>query len=217
MRVLAITSCYPHPENPRHCVYHEHKMRALARVHELRLIVPVSWRERVRALAKPANKQTLRISYPTYWYSPKILEQLYGHFYLASIKKTVRQAVADFRPDVVFACWAHPDGWAALQIGRELGVPVVIKVIGSDVLLLSRRPRRRRILAQTLCSADGVIATSRSWALVLKTFTSFPKASTPKSSAPVIDWRQEPPWAFRVMRRWCCLSGISCCPRARAC
>jgi teichuronic acid biosynthesis glycosyltransferase TuaC len=161
MRVLAITSCHPNPQGPRHCVYHQHKMRALSRMHDLRLIVPVAWRKRFGTPANAASDVPANVSFPTYWYTPRILEQFYGRFYLASIKSTVRRALQNFQPDLVFACWAHPDGWAAGQIAKRLGVPVVIKVIGSDVLVLSRRRKRRGILAKTLQSADAVIAVNR--------------------------------------------------------
>ncbi len=127
-------------------------------MHDLRLIVPVAWRKRLGTPAIAANDGPANVSFPTYWYTPRILEQFYGRFYLASIKSAVRLAVQNFQPDLVFACWAHPDGWAAAQIAKRLGVPVVIKVIGSDVLVLSKRPKRRGILAQTLQSADAVIA-----------------------------------------------------------
>ncbi len=108
-------------------------------MHDLRLIVPVAWRKRFGTPAIAANDGGANISFPTYWYTPRILEQFYGRFYLASIKSAVRRALQNFQPDLVFACWAHPDGWAAAQIAKRLGLPVVIKVIGSDVLVLSKR------------------------------------------------------------------------------
>jgi glycosyltransferase involved in cell wall biosynthesis len=133
-------------------------MRELSRLHDLRLIVPVAWPKRFGAPATFPCEFSSNVSFPTHWYTPRILERFYGQFYLASVKATVRRVLKSFRPDLVFACWAHPDGWAAAHIARKLGVPVVIKVIGSDVLILSKRRKRRGILAQTLQSADAVIA-----------------------------------------------------------
>jgi glycosyltransferase involved in cell wall biosynthesis len=71
------------------------------------------------------------------------------------------QAVEEFRPEVVYATWAYPDGWAAVELAREARLPVVVKVHGSDVLLLrSYRARRRRTI-EGLTRADAVVAVSR--------------------------------------------------------
>jgi glycosyltransferase involved in cell wall biosynthesis len=62
----------------------------------------------------------------------------------------------------VLGCWAYPDGWAAVRLAREAGLPVAIKVQGSDVLL-ARGVRRRRTI-DALKSADAVIGVSRNLA-----------------------------------------------------
>jgi glycosyltransferase involved in cell wall biosynthesis len=41
--------------------------------------------------------------------------------------------VRAFAPDVIFSCFLYPDGYAALKIGKALGVPVVAMSIGSDI------------------------------------------------------------------------------------
>jgi glycosyltransferase involved in cell wall biosynthesis len=47
-----------------------------------------------------------------------------------------------------------------VRLGRRAGLPVVVKVHGSDVLALARGPRRARI-AEALTGADAVIAVSQ--------------------------------------------------------
>ena len=41
--------------------------------------------------------------------------------------------VRDFAPDLIFSIFLYPDGYAALQIAKELGVPLVAMGIGSDI------------------------------------------------------------------------------------
>jgi glycosyltransferase involved in cell wall biosynthesis len=41
--------------------------------------------------------------------------------------------VRSFGPDLIFSCFIYPDGYAALKIGKELSVPVVVQSIGSDI------------------------------------------------------------------------------------
>ena len=61
------------------------------------------------------------------------------------------------RPDVVLSYWAHPDGEVALRLARRLGVPVALMVGGSDVLLLTKEPRRRRRVEAVLRGVDAVV------------------------------------------------------------
>src|SRR5207244_7320870 len=65
-----------------------------------------------------------------------------------------------FRPDVVFAPWAYPDGWAAVRLARAAKLPVVLQVHGSDILLLDQVPARRRRTEEAVRGADGIVAVS---------------------------------------------------------
>jgi teichuronic acid biosynthesis glycosyltransferase TuaC len=38
-----------------------------------------------------------------------------------------------FQPDLILSYYVYPDGYAALSLGRQLGVPVVLGAIGSDI------------------------------------------------------------------------------------
>jgi len=63
------------------------------------------------------------------------------------------------RPDLILNYWLYPDGYAAVKVGRELGVPVIVGGIGSD---LRRRndPFTVRLVRQTMLDADAVITVS---------------------------------------------------------
>jgi teichuronic acid biosynthesis glycosyltransferase TuaC len=168
LRILAITTLYPGPTNETAATFNRCQLGALSREHEVRVIAPVLWTERWtswKALTAPRCVQRtadrIRVSYPTYYYPPRALTHCYGQFYLASVRGTANRVIRQFRPDVVFACWAHPDGWAAVRIARQAGLPILIKVHGSDVLLITKGPRRRARIAEALGAADGVIAVSQ--------------------------------------------------------
>src|ERR1700722_18160505 len=68
------------------------------------------------------------------------------------------------RFDVLLGSWAYPDGVATVALGRALGLPVVVKVHGSDLDLLARRPTLRWQLARALPRAARVVAVSRALA-----------------------------------------------------
>jgi glycosyltransferase involved in cell wall biosynthesis len=67
---------------------------------------------------------------------------------------------AALQPDLVYTPWAYPDGWAAVQLANEIGVPAVIKVHGSDILLLNAHAARLRPTATAVQGADGIVAVS---------------------------------------------------------
>ncbi|MEX2025859.1 MAG: glycosyltransferase, partial [Pirellulaceae bacterium] len=144
MRILALTNLYPNPFQPHRAPYNRHQFRMLAELHELRVIAPIAWTDELRARRShpplPPSRRLrhdgLTIDHPRYWYTPKIGRRLYGDFFLASVRRTFRQVVAEFRPEVIFAPWAYPDGYAAVALARQLELPVVVQVHGSDVRTL---------------------------------------------------------------------------------
>lgn len=169
MRILTLTNLYPTPFNPTRATFNRQKIRLLATQHPVAVIAPILWTEEWAARWKGAGSlprgrrvtcDGIAVDHPRYVYSPKVLRGWYGHCFRESVRPAFRRALADFRPDLVFAPWAYPDGWAAVQLGHRAGLPVVIKVHGSDILQLSRHPRRSRGTIEALRQADGVIAVS---------------------------------------------------------
>ena len=63
--------------------------------------------------------------------------------------------------DVLLGTWAYPDGVAAVALGRAIGVPTVVKLHGSDMDVLSKRPSLRRQIGWALPRAARVVAVSR--------------------------------------------------------
>lgn len=168
LRVLAITSLYPRLGHDGIAPYNCLQFRALACKDDLRLIAPVSWTDRLRDLWKLdprasqyVNKDGIWVYHPTYYFPPRVLSHRYGQYYLRSIERTVQQVLDHFQPQVLVGCWAHPDGWATVQLARQAGLPVLIKVHGSDVLVATQEEKRRKWIAETLCGADSVVAVSR--------------------------------------------------------
>ena len=77
-----------------------------------------------------------------------------------SIKGAARSTARECEPDVILSNWAHPDGEVATRLARELGVPSVIMVGGSDVLVQTQSAARRRVIIRTLMRADHVVTVS---------------------------------------------------------
>ena len=169
MRILALTNLYPNPVQPHRASFNRHQFRLLAKNHPMRVIAPVLWVDewtiaRRKGQRLPRDRQVVNdgmvVDHPTYWYTPKLMRGLYGRFYLQSVRTAFRRAVAEFAPDIVFAPWAYPDGWAAARLARDHGLPVVIQVHGSDIRQLDAFAGRQGGTRQALRQADGIIAVS---------------------------------------------------------
>lgn len=170
MRVLVLTNLYPNPFQPTRAAFNRHRVHLLAGHHSVQVVAPILWteeREALRAGKPPLPKgrrvtcDGLTVDHPRYWYTPKMLRSHYGRFYLWSVQRAFRAAVAEFRPDLVLAPWAYPDGWAAVRLGHRAGLPVVVQIHGSDVRLTGKFAAREKGTAEALRRADGVIAMSR--------------------------------------------------------
>lgn len=168
MRVLVITKDYPSPHDWRRAAFNRQQIRELSRSHEVRVVAPLHWTEVVANLSlwrhvphKYVNEDGIEVRHPIYYYTPRILEHRYGEFFHRSVRSSVARALENWRPDVILSCWAHPDGWASVKFAREFGLPVVIKVIGTDILVLGKARLRWTRIRDALCDADGVAAVSK--------------------------------------------------------
>lgn len=170
MRILALTNLYPNPWQPHRAAFNRQQFGLLRSRHEVNVIAPISWIDELgaRRAGKPAlptdrrlELDGLTVDHPRYLFPPKVFRGWYGHLFRRAVRPAFERALAEFRPDVIYTPWLYPDGWAAVQLARAADVPIVVKTVGSDVLLLDEYPARRARTVQALHAADGVIAVSR--------------------------------------------------------
>ncbi|MEX2139918.1 MAG: glycosyltransferase [Pirellulales bacterium] len=169
MRILVLTNLYPNPFEPNRGLFNRNQIRHLAEEHEVTVISPILWTDEWAARRAGNSSLTnsraneldgIPIVHPRYFYTPKILRSCYGRFFKASVQRTFRSSVERFQPDVVYSPWTYPDGWAAVELGHARGLPVVVKVHGSDIHQLNRFPGRSSGTLKALHEADGVVVVS---------------------------------------------------------
>ncbi|MCY2989948.1 MAG: glycosyltransferase family 4 protein [Planctomycetota bacterium] len=169
MRLLFLSNEFPNLCEPTKATFNYDLLTALAGEHEVTAIAPISWWDELRTRCRhpfrpwPRRRQLDRlvVHHPRFYYTPGRLRHLYGTFLWWSLRATISRIRRGPRPDCVLSYWAHPDGEAAVRLARALGVPSVVMVGGSDVLLLARDPRRQDCIRRVLKQADAVIAVSR--------------------------------------------------------
>jgi glycosyltransferase involved in cell wall biosynthesis len=170
MNILFVGQTFPDADAPVRGTFNLALCRELARAHEVRVISPRTWTERLATLrqGKPACRPSqeveeagIRTAYPICWHLPRIALHRAGIAMARSVRRGLQEIARDFRPDAVLSYWAHPDGRAALEVARDLNVPSACIVGGSDVLLVPHYTRKRRLeVLRVLCESDAVITVS---------------------------------------------------------
>jgi glycosyltransferase involved in cell wall biosynthesis len=165
MRILCVTNLFPNPAQPGRGSFNWRQLKLLGQQHHLRVLSPVPWTEELRFLrempffadSKWRHWDGINVAWCRYYYTPLLLREWYGHFLERSIRSAFHKSVVSFRPELVYATWAYPDGWAALRLARQFALPFVVKVHGSDLFLLDRFPQRKPGTADVMRTADAII------------------------------------------------------------
>ncbi len=111
----------------------------------------------VLALGKRGQK--LGLPYPVSWYTKPLLPRVWPE----RIGRALRKLHAQHRFDVFVANYGCPTGYAAIRLGRRVGVPTVVISHGGDLYKTSRDRRRPHTWKRTLYAyrhAEGLVAIS---------------------------------------------------------
>ena len=173
LRVLAITKIFPNVVEPLSAPFNRQQFAALARHCDLEVMATIPWfpgaglvrsSSASKLVDVPAEEviEGIRVTHPRTLFVPKLAHATWGPLYAASIARAVARYRG--RVDVVLGSWAYPDGFAAVIAARQLGVPCVVKLHGSDINSIAKLPGPRRLLAWALPQAKRVVAVSRALA-----------------------------------------------------
>jgi teichuronic acid biosynthesis glycosyltransferase TuaC len=167
IRLLTFSTLYPNAAQPNHGVFVENRLRHLIAggAAESAVLAPVPWfpRRGPDRAAVPARetRHGLALHHPRYlappglgmWTNPFALHR--------AARAALRGLLQDgLRIDAIDAHYLYPDGVAAVWLGREFGLPVVITARGSDTSLLPRYRVPRRLIQGAIAGADALIAVS---------------------------------------------------------
>lgn len=171
MKILFCSYAYPNAGQPQLAVFNRSMLAGLSQEHEVRVLAPVPFLQRMLKQPVTAGFQVLPnvvAEYPTFYYPPKLMRERYDEFLWWSIGDRFMETIESFQPDVLLSYWAHPDGAVAVRAGELAGLPTVLMVGGSDVLVLGRSGRRRERILQTLQQANQVVAVSQDIARTMR-------------------------------------------------
>lgn len=163
MKILFLSSVYPHSTAPVRGTFNRELCRSLSKLAEVQVVSPLPWTERVKHpfAERAVDDNGLKVTYPTYFYTPKVMRNHYGDFMWKSIRKQVQRTLDGFQPDWVLSYWAHPDGEAGLRAAQAAGAQAGVIVGGSDILMLTDDPQRRGKIVDVLNQSDAVLPVSQ--------------------------------------------------------
>jgi teichuronic acid biosynthesis glycosyltransferase TuaC len=102
----------------------------------------------------------LTVHHPRYPLLPKLAMPLHGRLMCLESARLVRRLHQELQFDCIDAHYIYPDGFAAVRIGKALGIPVVVSARGTDINLFPSFRMIRPLICWTLREAAGIIAVS---------------------------------------------------------
>jgi teichuronic acid biosynthesis glycosyltransferase TuaC len=168
MKVLTFTSLFPNSIQPWHGIFVRQRIAHFAaRGHCVNVIAPVpyaprwtpvrKWREASRVPSKE-EFDAISVYHPRYFLAPKVSMPFHGLLMFAGAVACAERLHRKESFDCIDAHYVYPDGFAAVLLGRRLGIPVVVSARGTDVTLFPTFPLIRRMIRWTFQQTVGIVA-----------------------------------------------------------
>jgi glycosyltransferase involved in cell wall biosynthesis len=174
-RVLILPSWYPSGGSPITGIFIEDQAVVLSRAMDVTVHVPRMWRWRDYLAAfkeggpgyeDPAGLRVYRQRVPI---PPKISLGASMALYLRGARRGFRRVAERWgRPDVIHAHVVLPAGWAAMRLGREHGIPVVLTEHSGPFAVHLVSDAHTRLVRETLQGVSALIAVSPAMARQLQ-------------------------------------------------
>ncbi len=176
-KFLIIASWYPNASSPVGGIFVQDQAQALAKKYDVAVIAPrvVGWREILQkkfgAISQLATEGELLVSRERVIAPiPRALALMYRRWLLAA-EKSFRELLARWgKPDLIHAHVVLPGGLAAVRLGRQYKIPVVLTEHSSPFSMHLKNAALRRWVKETLAHADHVIAVSPALAQQIQAF-----------------------------------------------
>lgn len=170
MRILTFTSLFPNAVRPEFGVFVYQRVASLARRagHQIQVMAPVpyfpSWLpiRRWRTFSQVPKTETvgrLPVVHPRYLLLPGIMP-LHGFLIFLGCLREARRLHRRCHFDCIDAHYVYPDGFAAVLLGKALGIPVFLSARGTDINVFPGFRLIRPMIRWALNRAAGVVAVS---------------------------------------------------------
>ncbi len=104
------------------------------------------------------SRHGIDVEHPRYVVIPKIGMNIAPYTLYRSMRAQLSRLLADgVKVDLIDAHYFYPDGVAAVWLGHEFDLPVVVTARGTDISLIPGYARPRRLIVEAARRADGLI------------------------------------------------------------
>ena len=169
MKILTFTSLFPNQKRPDFGIFIFQRTSHIAKRPGslVQVVAPVpyfpSWIPSKRwgtygQLPRQERIGNLDVYHPRYPLLPGLLMPLHGLLMFMGSLLLVRRLHREFHFDCIDAHYIYPDGFAAVLLGKMLGLPVVLSARGTDINVFPSFWMIRPMIVWSLRSAAGVIA-----------------------------------------------------------
>jgi glycosyltransferase involved in cell wall biosynthesis len=173
IRTLLFSTLYPSSVRPVHGIFVETRLRELLKSGkvETRVVAPVPWFPlsgkrfgeygKFAATPRLEYRNGVEVHHPRYFLLPKIGMNMAPYSLARGALPAIRRLTRDgFEFDLIDAHYYYPDGVAACLLAEWLGKPFVVTARGSDLNLMPRYARPRRLIVRAAERAAGSIGVS---------------------------------------------------------
>lgn len=170
LRILTLSQMYPNPLQPTLGTFIEQRCKALAELTDVRVAAPLPYFPAVKGFGRfsriakiksvARSADGLMVMHPRYLMLPRTATWLQGPTMARSLDNLFAGRRSNWRPDVIDAHFAFPDGYAGVQLARRLGCLCTITCHGGDLALYPSIPLVGGMIRSTLGKAAAVIAVS---------------------------------------------------------
>ncbi|NOY70866.1 MAG: glycosyltransferase family 4 protein [Gammaproteobacteria bacterium] len=173
MNILFVSSQFPNPAEQNKGVFSLQIVKEVDKFANLRVIAPVASMGIFRFLDRFKKYKTnfeipayqaigeIEIYHPPYSVAPKM-----GFIHHLSIYKVLKPLIEKLnrerKIDAVNCHWIFPDGVAVHQVCQELGLPLMLTALGTDLNYYATLKLRKKNITKALLGADKVSVLSKS-------------------------------------------------------
>lgn len=171
MKILTFTHLFPNAMQPVWGIFVYQRTRHLAEDgNQVKVVAPVPYiprwfpskeRERYKHIPRSETVGGLGVDHPRYALVPKIAMPFHGILLFLGCWRQVAKLHREERFDCIDSHWIYPDGFAAVLLGKMLGIPVFCSARGTDANVYPAFRLVRPLIQWTLREAAGVIAVSQ--------------------------------------------------------
>ncbi|WP_020466850.1 glycosyltransferase family 4 protein [Singulisphaera acidiphila] len=173
MHILTLSTLFPNALQPVHALFVRARMEHFSRQygHRWTVVAPVPFFPKIpfRTLKAydtfarvPRYEETrgYPVHHPRYLVTPKVGMRFYGAWMTAGVRRLVKVLHAKDPFDAIDGHYVYPDGTAAVRLGKELGIPVVLSARGTDLNLFPKLPGIADLIRSNLNSSRHLICVS---------------------------------------------------------